>query len=144
MINKIYTYEKASPMLENITKTSTLLRCQSCPIDNYTRAADCNCFLIKSTSKIRWGYSCREEHLCCHGTGKTARTRSPKAHELSREISTSDRFPSLRFRKKWTFKYFRETIRDEHGIIKIQVEFKDYNWRCRWNVWLQEVVLTAD
>lgn len=95
---------------------------------NYiTSAADCNCFLISSTSKIRWGCSCREEHLCCHGTGKTDSTRSPKAHELSREISASDRFPSLRFRKKWTFnRAQRNGHRNEDRISKItKIQFNE-------------------
>jgi hypothetical protein len=68
-----------------------------------TEEADSSCFIINSTSTIKWGCSCREEQRCCDGNGNKERTRRPKAHELSRAISASDKFPTVRLRKKCTW-----------------------------------------
>lgn len=70
-----------------------------------TKEADWSCFIINNTSRINWGCSCREEQRCCDGNGNKDRTRRPKAHELSRATSSSDRFPTVRLRKKCTWKY---------------------------------------
>ena len=73
-------------------------------LSRHTSEAYCSCFLISRASTIKWGCSWSEEHLCCHGSGNAANTFRPKAQELSRDTSRSDRLLSLRFRKKWTYR----------------------------------------
>lgn len=85
-----------------------------------TREADCSCFLISKTSRIKRGCSCRAEHLCCHGNGKEANTRRPKAQAFSRETSTSVRFPCLLFRKKCTL--LNQNRVKNHIFFRYQVE----------------------